>query len=240
MPFRPSPGASAADADRDPVGERRVLEVRRLGVVPYAESVDHQARLVVERQEGRVPDLLLCGEHPHVVTLGVRARHSRANVLVSESSLRARGIEMHEAPRGGDVTYHGPGQLVCYPILDLKPDRCDIHQYVRDLEEVLIQAARAWGIEATRADGLTGVWVGDRKLAAIGVRVSRWVTSHGFALNVSTALEYFQVIRPCGIEDRGVTSVAELTGERLSIGEVVDVVAPMFARVFDRDLVFRE
>ena len=219
---------------------RRVVEIRRWGTLPYRQSTALQTGLVADRQAGRVPDLLLCGEHPHVITLGVGARRSRANVLVSHSVLRGRGVELYEARRGGDVTYHGPGQLVGYPILDLKPDRCDIHRYVRDLEEVLIRTAHDFGVEATRVGGLTGVWVGNDKLAAIGVRVSRWVTSHGFALNVNTALEYFSLIRPCGIDGRGVTSLARLTGAPVSIHMVVDALARSFALVFDRELVFRE
>ena len=141
---------------------------------------------------------------------------------------------MHEAGRGGDVTYHGPGQLIAYPIVDLRPDRCDVHRYVRDLEEILIRTAATFGVDATRAAGLTGVWVGRDKLAAIGVRVSRWITSHGFALNVSTDLDYFDLIVPCGIRDRGVTSFAKLLGRSVSRAEVEAVVIEHFCRVFDR------
>ena len=206
----------------------------------YRRSLALQSRMVADRQAGLIPDLLLCGEHPHVMTLGVSARHRRANVLVSRSVLQSRGIELYEAPRGGDVTYHGPGQLVAYPVLDLKPERCDIHRYVRDLEEVVIRTVHEFGVEATRVAGLTGVWVGNDKLAAIGVRVSRWVTSHGFALNVNTELEYFSLIRPCGIDGRGVTSLARLTGAPVSLDAVIDALARSFALVFDRDLVFRE
>ena len=167
---------------------RRLLEVRRLGLVPYRTALALQQQLVAERQANRVPDTLLLLQHPHVVTLGASARRQLTNVLASPHELARRGVELHEAPRGGDVTYHGPGQLVGYPILDLRPDRCDVHRYVRDLESVLIAAARAFGITAGRCAGLTGVWAGDDKLAAIGVRISRWVTSHGFALNVATDL----------------------------------------------------
>lgn len=188
----------------------------------------------MERQAGRVPDLLLLLEHPHVITLGVAARRSRANVLASADELAGRGVEVHEASRGGDVTYHGPGQLVGYPILDLRPDRCDVHRYVRDLEGVLIATARAFGVAAGRVAGLTGVWVDDCKLAAIGVRLSRWVTSHGFALNVDTDLDYFSLIRPCGIRGRGVASLAALTGRRLSVRDVEPVLIREFAGVFGR------
>ena len=208
--------------------------MRRLGTTPYREALALQQELVVERQAGRVPDLLLLLEHPHVITLGVAARRSRANILASADELAGRGVEVQEASRGGDVTYHGPGQLVGYPILDLRPDRCDVHRYVRDLEDVLIATARAFGVAAGRVAGLTGVWVGDRKLAAIGVRLSRWVTSHGFALNVDTDLDYFSLIRPCGIRGRGVASLAALTGRRLSVRDVEPVLIREFAGVFGR------
>jgi lipoyl(octanoyl) transferase len=147
--------------------------------------------------------------------------------------LKARGIEVLETGRGGDVTYHGPGQVVGYPIINLKPDRCDVHRYVRDLEEVLIRVARDYGVVSTRVAGLTGIWVGDEKLAAIGVRISRWVTSHGFALNVSTDLDNFRLIVPCGIADRGVTSLERL-GPRADISDVEDHVVTRFCEVFDR------
>jgi lipoyl(octanoyl) transferase len=155
---------------------------------------------------------LLLLEHPSVITLGAKTRHNRSNVLETPDALAAKGVALFETGRGGDVTFHGPGQLVGYPILDLKPDRCDVHRYVRDLEEVLIRSVGEFGIAAARINGLTGVWVGDEKLAAIGVRISRWVTSHGFALNVSTDLRAFQLIVPCGIEGVVMTSVAAELG----------------------------
>ena len=211
------------------------LEVRRLGRVPYGTALALQQELVAERQANRVPDTLLLLQHPHVVTLGAAARQQWTNVLASPRELADRGVELHEAPRGGDVTYHGPGQLVGYPILDLRPDRCDVHRYVRDLERVLIGTARAFGITAERCDGLTGVWVGNDKLAAIGVRLSRWVTSHGFALNVDTDLDYFRLIRPCGIDGRGVTSIAALTERPLSVADVEPLLVREFGSVFGRD-----
>ena len=204
--------------------------------MPYGEALVLQKDLVLERQSGRVPDLLLLLEHPHVVTVGVGARRSLKNLLVPESVLQAHGVELHQAPRGGDVTYHGPGQLVGYPILDLRPDRCDVHRYVRDLEDVLIRTAQAFGVQARRESGLTGIWVGQDKLAAIGVRVSRWVTSHGFALNISTDLGYFDLIRACGIEGRGATSLVSLTGTLVSMGDVETVLVEAFGSVFDRDV----
>ena len=205
-----------------------------MGLVPYRTALALQKELVAERQANRVPDTLLLLEHPHVVTLGVSAHQQSTNVLASPRELADRGVELHEAPRGGDVTYHGPGQLVGYPILDLRPDRCDVHRYVRDLESVLIATAGAFGITAERAAGLTGVWVGNDKLAAIGVRLSRWVTSHGFALNVATNLDYFNLIRPCGIHGRGVTSIAALLGRAVSVAEVETLLVREFAAVFGR------
>jgi len=190
--------------------------------------------LGAKRQAGRVGDLLILLEHPHVLTLGVRGDGGRSHVLAAPDQLAARGVDIHETGRGGDITYHGPGQLVGYPILDLKPDRCDVHRYVRDLEEVLIRTAADYGIEARRIEGLTGAWVGDEKLAAIGVRIARWVTSHGFALNVSTDLEYFRLIVPCGIADRGVTSLSKVLGRHVELDEVADRVVVHFNAIFDR------
>ena len=213
---------------------RRPLEVRRLGVVPFADAAVLQQGLVADRQQGRIPDQLLLLEHSPVVTLGVSA--DRGNLLAPPDELARRGIELHEARRGGDITYHGPGQLIGYPILLLKPDRCDVHRYVRDLEEAVIRAVARFGVRAGRIDGLTGVWVGNDKLAAIGVRLSRWVTSHGFALNVTTCLEDFALIRACGLDDRGVTSLARLTGGEPDIDEVGDTVAASVAEVFGREL----
>ena len=218
----------------------RALNVQRLGLVPYAEALALQRSLVEERRAGRIGDTLLLVEHPHVLTLGVRGDGGRSHILATADRLHELGIEVFEAGRGGDITYHGPGQIVGYPIVDLKPDRCDVHRYVRDLEEVLIRVAGDYGIEAGRVAGLTGVWVGDGKLAAIGVRISRWITSHGFALNVSTALDYFNLIVPCGIADRGVTSLEALTGRALERGAVEVRVAARFAEVFGRELVNNE
>jgi len=213
----------------------RPLDVRRLGRVSYADALALQRTLVTERQAGRVDDLLLLVEHPPVLTLGVRGDGGRLHILATDAALSARGIEIFEAGRGGDVTYHGPGQLVGYPIIDLNPDRRDVHRYVRDIEEVLIRVADDFGIEAARVPGLTGVWVGGEKLAAIGVRISRWVTSHGFALNIATNLDDFNLIVPCGIADRGVTSFARL-GVIASWTAVEARVVARFAEVFERQL----
>ena len=213
---------------------RRALEVRRLGLVPYADALAMQRALVEDRRAGTVDDLLLLVEHPHVLTLGVRGDGGRAHILATADALAARGIEVHETERGNDITYHDPGQIVGYPIIDLKPDRCDVHRYVRDLEEVLIRTAAGYGVVAERVEGLTGVWVGREKLAAIGVRIGRWITSHGFAFNVSTDLEYFNLIVPCGIADRGVTSLARLLGRYIDRRDVEDRIVAHFCDVFAR------
>jgi lipoyl(octanoyl) transferase len=214
-----------------------VVVVRRLGIVPYGEALELQRGLVEARKAGSIPDQLLLLQHPPVVTLGAKVRNDRSHVLASEEALHAAGVALFEAGRGGDVTYHGPGQLVGYPILDLRPDRCDVHRYVRDLEQVMIDTAAAFGIGAARVPGLTGAWVGRDKLAAIGVRISRWVTSHGFAFNVSTDLAHFELIVPCGIADRGVTSLSRLLGRNVAVGAVEDAVIEAFAGVFSRPTV---
>ena len=191
-----------------------------------------QRALVEQRKAEAICDQLLLVEHPPVLTLGVRGDGGRSHILVDADALAAQGIGVFETGRGGDITYHGPGQIVGYPIINLKPGRCDVHRYVRDLEEVLIRAAADFGIVAGRVAGLTGVWVGDEKLAAIGVRISRWVTSHGFALNHTTDLSHFGLIVPCGIADRGVTSLAKL-GCRASRAEIEDRLVVQFRTVFE-------
>ena len=212
----------------------RQIDVRRLGIVAYAEALALQRALVEDRRVGRIGDVLLLVEHPHVLTLGVRGDEGRSHILVSAETLALRGIEVHETGRGGDITYHGPGQVVGYPIVDLKPDRCDVHRYVRDLEDVLIRTAGDFGVQASREPGLTGVWVGREKLAAIGVRISRWVTSHGFALNVTADVEYFNLIVPCGIADRGITSLGRLLGRPIDPRAVEDRIVAHFCEVFER------
>src|SRR4051812_25496398 len=214
----------------------RPLDVRRLGRVSYAEALALQRSLVEERRAGAIADTLLLLEHPHVLTLGVRGDGGRSHILATDEALASRGIELHETGRGGDITYHGPGQLVGYPIIDLNPDRRDVHRYVRDLETVLIRTAADYGIEAGRIEGLTGVWVGNEKLAAIGVRIARWITSHGFALNVTTNLDHFQLIVPCGISDRGVTSMARLLGRPIGTAEVEFRISEHFANLFQRQM----
>ena len=201
-----------------------------LGRVPYAQALRLQEERVAARRAGAAPDTLLLVEHPPVITLGRAA--DPAHVLLAADALAERGIEVHECGRGGDVTYHGPGQLVGYPIVQLAPERRDAHRYLRALEQALIDAVAELGIAAHRAAGWTGVWVGNEKLAAIGVRLStRWITSHGFALNVSSDLSGFTTIVPCGIRGRGVTSLARLSGREITLDEAARRVAPHVARV---------
>jgi lipoyl(octanoyl) transferase len=212
----------------------REIQVQRLGVVKYADALALQKQLVEERKADRIPDQLLLLQHPPVITLGVRSRDDRSHVRASPEELERDGVELFETGRGGDVTFHGPGQLVGYPIVDLRPDRCDVHQYVRDIEEVLIRTAAAFGVNATRLPGLTGAWVGDEKLAAIGVRIARWITSHGFAFNVTTNLEHFNLIVPCGIRGKGVTSLQRLLGRPVPMNEVEDAAIDAVETVFER------
>jgi lipoyl(octanoyl) transferase len=202
--------------------------------VSYAEGLALQERLVAERQRGAIPDTLLLLEHDPVFTLGRNAR--RENLLLPEAELRARGFELFESGRGGDVTYHGPGQIVGYPILDLGPDRRDVHRYVRDLEEALIRSCAEFGVAAGRVAGRTGCWVGNEKIGAIGVRIARWVTSHGFAFNVTGDLRPFSLIVPCGIRDAGVTSLSRLLGREVAPAGVAAALARQLAAVFEREL----
>jgi lipoyl(octanoyl) transferase len=206
--------------------------LRQLGRVDYGEALELQQRLVAERKQGLVPDHLLLLEHPHVITLG-RNGHLE-NLLASDEIMERAGIAFYPTNRGGDVTYHGPGQLVGYPILDLRDWKRDVGAYVRGIEQAIIDTVGEYGIEAGRIPKLTGVWVGERKIAAIGVHISRWVTSHGFALNVHTDLTYFQYIVPCGLT-KPVTSMAQL-GVRATVEEVGERFAANFGRIFDCEL----
>lgn len=234
---------------------RRTLNVRRLGMVPYAEALALQRALVEERKAGAIPDTLLLVQHPHVLTLGVKGDGGRGHILAPAERLAALGVEVSETGRGGDVTYHGPGQLVAYPIIDLDPDRRDVHRYVRDLEEVMIRVCGSYGVAAGRIAGKSGAWVrvpsapadpgvpadpavaGTRppeKIGALGVRISRWITSHGIALNVWTDLEYFQLIVPCGIAEYGVTSLEREIGVQIPMAEIEARFVQHFGDVFDR------
>jgi lipoate-protein ligase B len=193
-----------------------------------------QRALVEERRANRVPDLLILLQHPPVITVGVRGDGGRSHILADTDRLAALGVAVSETGRGGDVTYHGPGQIVGYPILDLRPDRCDVHRYIRDVEEVMIRTCVDYGVPAGRIAGLTGAWVGLDKIGAIGVRISRWITSHGFAFNVSTDLGYFDLIVPCGIADRGVTSLQRVLGRSVNMANVEESLICHFAAVFGR------
>jgi lipoyl(octanoyl) transferase len=214
--------------------EQRICEARLLGLIEYQDALTMQQQAVESCAAGGQEQLLLL-EHPHVFTLGRGA--DAGNILASQSELEESAVQVHETGRGGDVTYHGPGQLVGYPILDLKPDRCDVHRYVRDLEEVLILTLSDFGIASSRLHGLTGVWVGNEKIAAIGVRIARWITSHGFALNVNTDLSFFRMIVPCGIVDKGITSVSRLLGRTIGLRDVAAALVPRFEQVFERQTV---
>jgi lipoyl(octanoyl) transferase len=224
-----------------------------LGLIRYSEAWELQKRVVAMRKAGAIEDVLLFCEHPHVITLGRSG--NRANLLASESVLRQKGVEYFETTRGGDITYHGPGQLVGYPILNLGAIRRDVVWYVRSLEEAMIRATADFGIEARQEAGKTGIWVADgrqdspqrtpgaqpeegmaEKLAAIGVHISRWVTSHGFAYNVGTDLRYFDLIVPCGITDRKATSLEKLLGRRVSLEEARRRLAKHLGEVFGLQL----
>jgi len=212
-----------------------LCHLEQLGLVDYEDGLRLQRELVARRKAGTIPDTLLLLEHPHVYTLGRNAKTE--NLLISAEQLAARGAQVFEIDRGGDVTYHGPGQLVGYPILDLAQHRRDIAWYMRCLEEVLISVAGEYGLEAGRLAGAPGVWVGNDKLAAMGVHISRWVTSHGFAFNVNTDLSYFDWIVPCGLRDKGVTSLQKLLGRRVEMEEVTEKVVRRFGRVFELEMV---
>jgi lipoyl(octanoyl) transferase len=217
---------------------RRICEARWLGLVSYDDGLRLQERAVESLCSEESPEQLLLLEHPHVFTLGRGADSS--NILADQQQLESNLVEVRETGRGGDVTYHGPGQLVGYPIINLKPDRCDVHRYVRDVEEVLIRTLAEFGVRGTRITGLTGVWVGDEKIGAIGVRIARWITSHGFALNVNTDLTYFKMIVPCGITDKGVTSLSRIVGRQIELSHTASVAAAQFAEVFGRQVIFSD
>lgn len=211
------------------------LEVQDLGLVPYAEALALQSDLVGRRRAGDIPDQLLLLQHPHVITLGTAS--SRAHIVADQSRLQELGIDLVDVGRGGDVTYHGPGQLVGYPILDLEPDRKDVHRYLRDLESVLVRTLGEMGIQGEPVPDLTGVWVDGRKIAAIGVRISSgWITSHGFALNVSNDLSFFETIVPCGIQDVSVTSVSQELGRPVGVPDILGIVSRAFSKVFGRSI----
>ncbi len=212
-----------------------LCHVEQLGLVDYAAALELQREKVAQRKAGIIPDTLLLLEHPHVYTLGRNA--DAKNILVSREWLASRGAQVFTTDRGGDVTYHGPGQLVGYPILDLTRHQRDISWYMRSLEEVFIRTARDFGIEAGRSPGAAGVWVGNGKLVAMGVHLSRWVTSHGFAFNVNTDLRYFERIVPCGLHGKGVTSLGTLLGRPVEMEPAIERVVEHFGNVFEVDMV---
>lgn len=201
-----------------------------LGLEPYNQALDLQHRLVAARREGRIEDVFILLEHPPVITLGRRGDES--NIVASRELLARLGIEVHRVERGGDVTYHGPGQLLGYPILDLRGYRQDVGWYMHSLEEVLIRALEDFGIEAGRQGERIGVWIGDKNIAALGARIEEWITYHGFALNVSPDLSHFDLIIPCGYKGIGVTSMEEVLGEAPEMREVRRSVAQRFSEVF--------
>jgi lipoyl(octanoyl) transferase len=213
-----------------------LLLITDLGLIRYAEAYALQQRLVAARKAKAIEDVLLLCEHPHVITLGRNA--NRSNLLASEQILRQKGVELHSANRGGDITYHGPGQIVGYPILNLDQIKRDVGWYVRTIEEAMIRASADFGVTAYRVPGKTGIWVraaaSEEKLAAIGVHISRWVTSHGFAFNVSTDLRFFDLIVPCGIADRRATSLEKLLQRTISPDEVKPRLAHHLAELLTR------
>ena len=220
--------------ERSEAAAREPVLLLRPGLVEYGEAWDLQRALAAARRAGRIGDSLILLEHPHVYTLGRNA--DETHVLVDSARLAEIGATLFRIDRGGDVTYHGPGQLVGYPILDLRDRGSDVHRYVREIEEVIIRSLADFGISAERLAGYPGVWAGDEKVAAIGVKVARWVTVHGFALNVDADLSYFDHIVPCGLHDKGVTSISRLLGRGVTVAEARERVESRFAEVFSRAL----
>ena len=210
----------------------------RLGIVNYAEAHRLQKELQAKRIAGEIEDTVLVLEHPPVLTLGRSAKEQ--HVLAPRHVLEARGIAVHEVGRGGDVTYHGPGQLVAYPIIDLKPGRKDVRKYVWSLEETMIRTCADFGLRATRIEGLNGAWIGDRKVGAVGVRISRWVTMHGLALNVNSDLTHFDMIVPCGIPDKTVTSLSAELGGTVRVADVIDPLARHLAALYETEIQWQE
>ncbi len=216
------------------LNEKRTLLVKKLGRVEYGRALELQKETELGVKEGALPDTLLLLEHPHTLTVGRRG--DNAGILMSPQTLAARGVVVFETNRGGKLTYHGLGQVVGYPIINLSPDREDVHRYVRDLEEVLIRTLGDYQIEAFRLEGFTGVHTSRGKVAAIGVHIARWITTHGFALNVNTDLSFFNLIIACDGEQ--VTSMDDLLGHEVDQGEVEDRLAVRFAEVFKMQLDF--
>jgi len=224
---------ATVDTHARPGGATRVCEYQDLGRMAYGPAWDLQRELVDLRKNGSISDRLLLVEHPHVVSMGRNAKEQ--NVLLPREFFDEKGLDYCETDRGGDVTYHGPGQIVGYPILDLKDWNRDVIAFVRALEQVMIDTVAEFGVSADRLPGASGIWVGEAKLGALGVHISRWVTSHGFALNVSTDLNYFGYIVPCGLT-KPVTSMELLLGEAPPEEEIKPALVKNFGRVFQREL----
>jgi lipoate-protein ligase B len=215
-------------------GVKRIFRID-MGRTGYENAREIQKRLVDLRSEGRIPDCLVLTEHEPVITMG-RAS-SESNLLCSPAELRERGVELFEVERGGDITFHGPGQLVVYPIIDLNGRGRDLHRYLRDLESVVVATLHDFGLDAGTKHGLTGVWVDDHKLAAIGVAVSRWIAYHGLALNVNTDLDYFKLINPCGITRYPVGSISSMLGKNVDVQKTADLLSVDFARLFEYEII---
>lgn len=208
----------------------KALDYYDLGVVPYGEAWDFQREIFSGRKEAKIPDTFIMLEHPHTYTLGKVAK--REHLLLTDKELEDRHISVYDIDRGGDITYHGPGQIVGYPIINLGDWQKDSHKYLRTLEEVIISVMRSYGIESGRKEGLTGVWIENRKIAAIGIKISSWVTMHGFALNVNTELDLFTGIIPCGITDKEVTSMQKELGHQVPLDEVKEKLLEHFMTHF--------
>src|SRR5216684_3648865 len=241
--FCPLPSAFCLQQGMMPATSRvvrramRRCDLRNLQLVTYENGIALQSKLVEMRQQEQIPDQLLLLEHPPVITLGRGGKVE--NLLGTPQALAAQGVRFYQTTRGGDITYHGPGQVVGYPIMHLGEGRRDVRKYVTNVEEVLIRTVAELGITAGRVEGRRGIWVGNDKIAAIGVRIARWVTSHGFALNVSTNLDHFGLITPCGLQGTGVTSIEREIGRRVPLDEVRSLLTQKFAEVFDRDMLAR-
>lgn len=220
-----------SDPDIPPPHVQRLVEVRWLGRTSYRSVWDMQRHLHASRGRNEVPDILLLTEHEHVYTIGKSG--DAHHLLADHDELKSGGLELVDVDRGGDITYHGPGQLVGYPILNLRDYYLDLHRYLRDLEEMIIRTLGHFGINASRDNAFTGVWVGGDKIAAIGVKASSWITMHGFALNVDPDLTRFDRIIPCGIFHKGVTSIRKVTGSTLPMRDVQNAIVRSFGDVFD-------
>lgn len=209
----------------------RIFNYCDLGLIDYKQAWDLQKEIFNRRHRDEIDDTFFLLEHPHTYTLGKVAE--RKNLISSEEQLKELGVTVYDIDRGGDITYHGPGQIVGYPIIKLSDWKEDTHQYLRGLEEVIIQTCREYGLETERNSKYTGVWVGERKIAAIGIKVSRWITMHGFAFNVNTDLSFFGGIIPCGIKDKDVTSLQRELGREINIDEVKNKLTEKFTEIFD-------